>query len=92
MLEVNTNKPVLRGILRHPEFIKNEACRGLIRLEAWDLQSGAPCGEVLLSFMARHGPTLAGSADAATSSSGPANAGFTCFTPSGVEGIGFNSP
>jgi len=45
---VNTNKPVLHGILRHPEFIKNE---------------------VLLSFMARHGPTLAGSADAAASTS-----------------------
>ncbi|CAK9012771.1 unnamed protein product [Durusdinium trenchii] len=36
---VNTNKPTLRGILHHPEFINNE---------------------VLLSFMARHGATLAG--------------------------------
>lgn len=40
---VNTNKPTLRGILHHPEFINNE---------------------VLLSFMARHGATLAGGSSA----------------------------
>lgn len=45
---VNTNKPTLRGILHHPEFINNE---------------------VLLSFMARHGATLAGGSSLPAASS-----------------------
>ncbi len=59
-VEVNTNKPTLRGILHHPEFINNEAWSFWTpEMLTWPWRL-----EVLLSFMARHGATLAGGSSA----------------------------